>query len=288
MKTASMAEARDEDRQARAIAERIRLERETRGWSLAELAARSAVSKAMISKVERCEASPTATVLGRLSGAFGLPLSVLLALAEREGDRLTRQGQQPVWTDPATSGQVHIVVRDAATGRVTPCRVNVVGPDGNFHQPQRNHLSLYALTGSWPKPGSKGNRVGKAPFRYVGRFFYTNGDVTVPVSAGQVRVEVWKGLEYRPETATVQVGATGTSRVEINLTRTAPMAPAGYYAGDSHLHFNRLEAEDDRILFDLLEAEDFRYGCVLTYNEPAGPYAGVMGTGRMNDLPGTL
>lgn len=189
---------------------------------------------------------------------------------EREG--------QPVWVDPANSGQVHIVVRDAATGRVTPCRINVVGPDGNFHQPQRNHLSLYALTGSWPKPGSKGNRVGKAPFRYVGRFFYTTGDVTVPVSAGQVRVEVWKGLEYSPETATVQVGATGTSRVEISLTRTAPMAPAGYYAGDSHLHFNRLNAEDDRILFDLLEAEDFRYGYVLTYNEPAGPYAGVMGT----------
>ena len=92
----------DPDRQARAIAERIRLERESRGWSLAELAARSGVSKAMISKVERCEASPTATVLGRLSGAFGLPLSVLLALAEREGDRLARRHDQPVWTDPET------------------------------------------------------------------------------------------------------------------------------------------------------------------------------------------
>lgn len=102
-KTGPVTEAHDEDRQARAIAERIRLERETRGWSLAELAARSAVSKAMISKVERCEASPTATVLGRLSGAFGLPLSVLLALAEREGDRLARREAQPVWTDPETS-----------------------------------------------------------------------------------------------------------------------------------------------------------------------------------------
>ncbi|MBC2772878.1 helix-turn-helix transcriptional regulator [Rhizobium sp. AQ_MP] len=101
-KTAHSNEVHDENCQARAIAERIRLERETRGWSLAELAARSAVSKAMISKVERCEASPTATVLGRLSGAFGLPLSVLLALAEREGERLARRMEQPVWTDPET------------------------------------------------------------------------------------------------------------------------------------------------------------------------------------------
>lgn len=85
-----------------AIAERIRLEREQRGWSLGELAERSGVSKAMISKVERCEASPTATVLGRLSGAFGLPLSMLLALAERAGDRLAIRQQQPVWQDPET------------------------------------------------------------------------------------------------------------------------------------------------------------------------------------------
>ncbi|MBT9369073.1 XRE family transcriptional regulator [Rhizobium sp. CSW-27] len=87
---------------ADAIAGRIRLERESRGWSLSELAERSGVSKAMISKVERCEASPTATVLGRLSGAFGLPLSVLLALAERAEERLARAADQPVWTDPET------------------------------------------------------------------------------------------------------------------------------------------------------------------------------------------
>lgn len=85
-----------------AIAARLRIEREARGWSLAELSERSGVSKAMISKIERVEASPTATVLGRLSGAFGLPLSVLLALAERAEERLVRHDRQPVWTDPET------------------------------------------------------------------------------------------------------------------------------------------------------------------------------------------
>lgn len=85
-----------------AIALRLKIEREARGWSLAELAERSGVSKAMISKIERCEASPTATVLGRLSGAFGLPLSVLLALAERVQERVAVQAEQPVWIDPET------------------------------------------------------------------------------------------------------------------------------------------------------------------------------------------
>ena len=44
------------------IADRLRLEREARGWTLLDLAARSGVSRAMISKIERCEASPTATI----------------------------------------------------------------------------------------------------------------------------------------------------------------------------------------------------------------------------------
>jgi transcriptional regulator with XRE-family HTH domain len=85
-----------------AIASRIKTEREMRNWSLADLAERSGVSKAMISKIERNEASPTATVLGRLSGAFGLQLSALLALAERAGVRVSRAADQPVWQDPET------------------------------------------------------------------------------------------------------------------------------------------------------------------------------------------
>ncbi|WP_144138664.1 helix-turn-helix domain-containing protein [Paraburkholderia sp. BCC1884] len=85
-----------------AISSRVRTEREARNWSLSELAERSGVSKAMISKIERAEASPTATVLGRLSGAFGLTLSTLLALAEQTGERLVRRADQAVWQDPET------------------------------------------------------------------------------------------------------------------------------------------------------------------------------------------
>jgi transcriptional regulator with XRE-family HTH domain len=84
------------------IARRIRRERETRGWSLGELAERSGVSKATISKIERGEASPTAAVLGRLSGGLGLSLSTLLARAEASSDRLRRTADQDLWVDPET------------------------------------------------------------------------------------------------------------------------------------------------------------------------------------------
>lgn len=82
------------------IGARIRIERESRGWSLTELAERAGVSRAMIHKIERGESSPTATLLGRLSGAFGISMSMLMARAEMQEGKLLRFADQPVWHDP--------------------------------------------------------------------------------------------------------------------------------------------------------------------------------------------
>ncbi|MDK9698464.1 MAG: helix-turn-helix domain-containing protein [Siculibacillus sp.] len=84
------------------LARRIRFEREARGWSLAELADRSGVSKAAISKIEREEASPTAALLVRLAAAFDLTLAGLLVRAESGGGRLVRADEQAAWRDPET------------------------------------------------------------------------------------------------------------------------------------------------------------------------------------------
>ncbi|WNJ99338.1 XRE family transcriptional regulator [Thalassospiraceae bacterium LMO-JJ14] len=97
----------EEDRLSLRLAARIRHERNVRGWSINELAAVSGVSRAMISRIERAEASPTAALLGKLSGAFGLTMSTLLARAEADdGDdrdgRVSRAGDQTRWNDPET------------------------------------------------------------------------------------------------------------------------------------------------------------------------------------------
>lgn len=84
------------------IAARMRAERSMRGWSLAELSARSGVSKAMLSAIERGETSPTAVLLVRISAAFGMTLSALIAQAEAAKGSLARSDAQPVWTDPET------------------------------------------------------------------------------------------------------------------------------------------------------------------------------------------
>jgi transcriptional regulator with XRE-family HTH domain len=85
-----------------AIAARIKSERAARSWSLADLSARAGVSKAMLSKVERGEASPTAVVLARIATALGLTLAAVVAPADPRRPRLVRAGEQPTWRDPQT------------------------------------------------------------------------------------------------------------------------------------------------------------------------------------------
>jgi transcriptional regulator with XRE-family HTH domain len=95
------------------IAERVTLERESRGWSLGELAERSGVSRAMISKIERGDARPTASLLGKLSAAFSLPLSLLFARVEQSSSRVSRAASRTQWRDPG-SGHTRLAISPAS------------------------------------------------------------------------------------------------------------------------------------------------------------------------------
>lgn len=105
---------------AKGLADRLRKERELRRWSIDELAGQSGVSRAMISKIERGESSPTATLLGRLSGAFNLTTSQLLHQVERDAGvgrgRLNRVAAQWLWQDPATGFIRRLLTPSAADG----------------------------------------------------------------------------------------------------------------------------------------------------------------------------
>lgn len=91
-----------EDKLNARIGQKVRQEREKRSWSLTVLAENSGVSRAMIHKIERGESSPTATLLARLSGAFDMSMSQLLAQTEVRAGTLVRYEHQAVWQDPET------------------------------------------------------------------------------------------------------------------------------------------------------------------------------------------
>ena len=105
------------DSPGESLARRLRAERERRRWSIAELAGRAVVSKSMISKVERAEASPTAALLGRLSGAFGMTMSSLLEDQPSIPGPIIRRAEQSIWQDPAT-GYLRRTVCPPGRGRV--------------------------------------------------------------------------------------------------------------------------------------------------------------------------
>lgn len=84
----------------RLIAQRLRELRTERGWSLDELASRSGVSRATLSRLENAEVSGTASMLGKLCSAYGLPMSRLMRMVESDFAPVVRRDAQPVWIDP--------------------------------------------------------------------------------------------------------------------------------------------------------------------------------------------
>jgi transcriptional regulator with XRE-family HTH domain len=150
------------------IGARIRIERENRGWSLTDLAQRSGVSRAMINKVERGEASPTASLLGRLAGAFGLTLSMLLARMETDHiGRLVRANEQSRWIDPET-GYIRRQIAPAPGSDIPLDVVQVELPIGaSVSFPARNYASVRQLI--WVLDGC---------------LTFVEGDVTHTLSAG--------------------------------------------------------------------------------------------------------
>ena len=85
------------------------------GWSLGELAERSGVSRSTLSRAERAEISPTASLLNRLCGVYGRTMSQLLSEVEAAPALLIRAAEQPVWEDRA-SGFVRRSVSPPHTG----------------------------------------------------------------------------------------------------------------------------------------------------------------------------
>jgi len=92
----------DDDTIDRRIALRLKGLRSERGWSLEDLAARSGVSRATLSRLENAEVSGTASVLGKLGTAYGLTVSRLMHLVEEGFAPVVKRADQPVWQDPET------------------------------------------------------------------------------------------------------------------------------------------------------------------------------------------
>ena len=71
-----------------AIAQRVRESRLQLGWTVGQLAARSGISKGMLSKIENAQASPSLATLARLSDALQVPVTAFFRGLNEEQDVL--------------------------------------------------------------------------------------------------------------------------------------------------------------------------------------------------------
>ncbi|MGW5728181.1 helix-turn-helix domain-containing protein [Nocardia beijingensis] len=90
----------------------VRRRREEAGLTLEQLSTQSSVSRAMLSKVERGEKSPTIGVASRIAHALDASLSDLIggAAAAAPGVAVVlRKNDRPVFRDPETGFERHMV-----------------------------------------------------------------------------------------------------------------------------------------------------------------------------------
>lgn len=123
------------------LATRLRALRAERNWSLDELAKRSGVSRATLSRLENAEVSPTASVLGRLCAAYGLTMSRLMRMVEDEVEPVIRRDAQWSWHDRDLDFERRSVSppNAALSGEVIECRL---GPSTRIAYPEPSKPGL--------------------------------------------------------------------------------------------------------------------------------------------------
>ncbi|WP_327139021.1 helix-turn-helix domain-containing protein [Nocardia sp. NBC_01327] len=106
------AEPQHGDDLAGAFGGNVRRRREEAGLTLEQLSTQSSVSRAMLSKVERGEKSPTIGVASRIAHALDTSLSDLIggqAAAASGVAVVMRKHERPVFRDPETGFERHMV-----------------------------------------------------------------------------------------------------------------------------------------------------------------------------------
>lgn len=91
------------------LALRLASLRTEHNYSLDGLAVASGISRATLSRLERGETSPTASLLGKLCAVYGISMSRLLAGVEPQLASFIPYSSQPIWVDPESGFHRRIV-----------------------------------------------------------------------------------------------------------------------------------------------------------------------------------
>ena len=137
-------------------------------------------------------------------------------------------------------------LRDAKTGEATYARVRITDADGDYWPP-RGHQKHVPV--GWRQDVGGDVTIGDKTFAYVAPRFVAD------LPAGDLVVEVHKGMEYEPTLVSI---AAGENAPVIEIKRWTDSNASGWYSGDTHVHF----LDDHHSLLEI-RAEDLNVINVL-------------------------
>ena len=125
---------------------------------------------------------------------------------------------------------VHTTVIDDDTGRPVPCRVHFRSPQGIPFAPHGHHARVNSNQATWHIDVGGDVRLGQISYAYI------DGTCQGWLPRGEVLVDVARGFEYEPLRTRVQI-EPGQQQLKLRLKRWCHMNDAGWYSGDTHVHF---------------------------------------------------
>lgn len=147
---------------------------------------------------------------------------------ERKG--AVRAGRARVELRDPGRNWVRVTVLDDTSGRPVPCRVHFRSPDGIPYQPHGHHDHVNSNQGTWHVDVGGDVRLGQITYAYI------DGTCQGWLPRGDVIVDVARGFEYEPLRERVRI-EPGQRELALRLRRWTDMNAAGWWSGDSHVHF---------------------------------------------------
>src|SRR5580704_5789990 len=123
---------------------------------------------------------------------------------------------------------VHLRINDSITGKPTPVRLRVSGPNGITYSPLGRTSEF---------PAGRNEAVGGHLKLGAERWLYVDGTCEISLPAGTpIRIQATKGPEYQSIDEVVSLGQ-GQLSLRFSIKRVYDWREASYYPGDTRCHF---------------------------------------------------
>jgi len=161
-------------------------------------------------------------------------------------------------------GQLNLTLQDAK-GQPLPARIGIYDHSGRMVLPNQQAIALrfnadfsartllMPANTAWPAD----NRLG----------FYINGHYQSSLPVGEYRIIIARGPEYPVLAQRFTIEAEQLLSLNKTLRPWLDMAAKGWYAGDTHIHYQRADREEHQDLQTIMQAEHLSVANLLQMDD---------------------